>query len=109
MTQPINCRFEDVTLDDVADVMGVVAVFVGADAKLDACARKVNTLSRKAVERFVQSDAFAGMKAGEAARLAYPAGMVADAVVVVKLDRKPAQEDARKAGRVWRAKRARCR
>lgn len=98
MTQPINCRFQEVTLDDVASLKGVAAVFVGSDRKLDACARKVNTLSRKAIERFVQSDGFDDMKSGEAARLAYPTGLAVEAVIVVKLDRKPSQEEARKAG-----------
>ena len=98
MTQPITCRFTQVTLDEVATVSGLVAIFVGADGKLDAPARKVNSLSRKAVQRFVQSAAFEGLPVGEAARLAYPAGMAAQGVIVVKLDRKPSQPEARKAG-----------
>lgn len=98
MTQPITCRFTQVTLDEVASVSGLVAIFVGADGKLDAPARKVNSLSRKAVQRFVQSAAFEGLPVGDAARLAYPAGMAADGVIVVKLDRKTSQDAARKAG-----------
>tara|TARA_R110002051_G_scaffold61624_2_gene112876 strand:- start:6943 stop:8406 length:1464 start_codon:yes stop_codon:yes gene_type:complete len=98
MTQPIKCRFQEVNLDDVATLAGLVAIFVGADTKLDACARKINTVSRKAVERFVQSAAFEGLPTGDAARLAYPAGMAAEGVIVVKLDRKPSQDEARKAG-----------
>ena len=85
-------------LDTIAHWDGTVAIFVGADQKLDATARKVNTLTRKTIDRFVSSDVFDGMAQGAAVRLAYPAGMMAVAVIVVKLDRKPVQSAARKAG-----------
>ncbi len=85
-------------LDIVSSWDGTVAVFVGADGKLDATARKVNTLSRKAVERFVASDAFEGLEQGSAVRLGFPTGLAAQAVIIVKLERKPNQDAARKAG-----------
>lgn len=85
-------------LDAISSWNGTVAICVGADGKLDATARKVNTLSRKAVARFVESDAFAGLGQGDAVRLAFPTGLEAQAIIVVKLDRKPTQDDARKAG-----------
>lgn len=98
MTELVKMTYKDVDLDAVAGLRGLIAVFVGDDGKLDACARKVNTLSRKAVERLVASDAFAGMAEGAALRLAYPSGLVAEGVVVVKLPRRPNQETARLAG-----------
>ncbi|MEN8895355.1 MAG: leucyl aminopeptidase, partial [Yoonia sp.] len=85
-------------LDAISSWNGTVAICVGADGKLDATALKVNTLSRKAVARFVESDAFAGLGQGDAVRLAFPTGLEAQAIIVVKLDRKPTQDDARKAG-----------
>ena len=85
-------------LDAISSWNGTVAICVGADGKLDATARKVNTLSRKAVSRFVESDVFAGLGQGDAVRLAFPTGLEAQAIIVVKLDRKPTQDDARKAG-----------
>jgi len=98
MTLLTEMTNSEINLDAATDWDGVIAVFVGADSKLDACARKVNTLTRKAVERCVQGDAFDALPAGGALRLAYPAGVAATAVIVVKLDRKPSQDAARKAG-----------
>ena len=98
MPTPADIRFEQVELDAIANASGVVAVFVDADGKMDAGARKVNTLSRKAVARVTESEQFAKMSAGDVAKLAYPTGMEAEAVCVVKLSRRPTMIEARKAG-----------
>ena len=88
MTALVKMTYSDVDLDAVAALGGLIAIFVGADGKLDSCARKVNTLSRKAVERLVASDAFAGLSEGSALRLAFPTGVTAAGVIVVKLERR---------------------
>lgn len=98
MTTPAEIQFKEVDLDAIATAEGRVAVFVDADGKLDAGARKVNTLTRKALARVVGSDAFAKMDPGDVTALAYPAGMAAAAVLLVKLGRKPSSQEARKAG-----------
>lgn len=98
MTTPAEIQFKDVDLDAVAEASGKVVVFVGPDGKLDAGARKVNTLTRKALTRFLDSAAFEKMALGDVATLAYPAGMSAAAICVVKLGRRPGSQEARKAG-----------
>ena len=98
MTTPAQIQFKDVDLEKIAEAPGRVAVFIGDDGRLDAGARKVNALSRKALARFVESEAFSDMKAGDVTSLAFPAGLTVDAVCVVKLGRRPSVEDARKAG-----------
>jgi len=98
MTTPAEIQFRDVDLDAVAEVPGKVAVFVGPDGKLDAGARKVNTLTRKALARFLDSAAFEKMAMGDVSSLGYPGGMSAVAVCVVKLGRRPSSQEARKAG-----------
>ncbi|WP_439155287.1 leucyl aminopeptidase [Yoonia sp.] len=98
MTTPAEIQFKEVDLDAVATATGKVAVFIGPDGKLDAGARKVNTLTRKVLSRFVQSDAFEKMAMGDLTALAWPAGLAAQAVLVVKLGRRPSVQDARKAG-----------
>ncbi|MBK5932820.1 leucyl aminopeptidase [Rhodovulum imhoffii] len=98
MTTPIGITFVENDLDAIAGATGRVAVFVGAEGKLDQLARRVNRLCKGALGRFAASEAFADLKPGEAAALACPAGMEAEAVDVVRLDRKPTREDARKAG-----------
>ena len=98
MTTPAEIQFKDVDLDAVAEASGKVVVFVGPDGKLDAGGRKVNTLTRKALTRFLDSAAFEKMALGDVATLAYPAGMSAAAICVVKLGRRPGSQEARKAG-----------
>ncbi len=98
MTTPTEIQFKDVDLDAVAGAAGKVVVFVGDDGKLDAGARKVNTLTRKALARLVESEAFVKKTPGDVSVMAFPAGMAAAAVLVVKLSRRPDSQDARKAG-----------
>ncbi|MCG3266308.1 leucyl aminopeptidase [Yoonia sp. I 8.24] len=98
MTTPAEIQFKDVDLDGVATASGAVAIFVDADGKLDAGARKANTLTRKAVARFAESEKFEKMAAGDVATIAYPAGLTAETLLVVKLSRRPSSQEARKAG-----------
>ncbi len=98
MTTPPEISFAEVALDAIADATGRVAVFIGADGRLDPAARRVNKLTRGALTRFLESKAFDKLKPGEARTLAWPGGMAADAVDVVRLERRPTIEEARKAG-----------
>jgi len=98
MTTPTSIRFDEIDLDAIAAAEGRVAVFLPEDGKLDQAARRVNKLTRGALARFAESEAFSKMKPGEAKALAYPAGLAAEAVDVVRLDRRPSVEEARKAG-----------
>ena len=98
MTAPARIDFKDMTLDDLATTEGRVAVIVGSDGKLDPGARRVNTATRKAIARLVDSPRFEKMKQADCAELAFPVGLAAEAVLVVKLDRKSDTATARKAG-----------
>ncbi|MEM9851136.1 MAG: leucyl aminopeptidase [Pseudomonadota bacterium] len=98
MTTPRSLTFRDVDLDLIGTTPGRMAVFVAETGKLDQLGRRVNRLTKGALARFAESDAFADMGAGDAKDLAYPAGLEADALQVVKLDRRPSQADARMAG-----------
>ena len=98
MTTPAEIQFKDVDLDAVATITGKLAVFVGDNGKLDAGARKVNTLTRKALTRFVESEKFEKMSTGDVASINFPVGLAAETVLVAKLSRRPSTEEARKAG-----------
>ena len=98
MTTPISLEITDLDLDAIAGFAGRVVLFCDPDGKLSQQARRVNRLTRGAVERFMGSDRFADLKEGEALDLAYPAGMAADAVQLIKLGRRAGAEVARKAG-----------
>ncbi|MFZ3583371.1 leucyl aminopeptidase [Loktanella sp. DJP18] len=98
MTQIADIRFEAVDTDTLAEMPGLIAVLVGEGGKMDAQARRVNTLTRKALARAVDSEAFTKAKPGDVIRLAFPAGLAADAILVVKSGPKPDQTTARRIG-----------
>ena len=98
MTTPIIPEFAQIDLEAIASFEGRVALIISADAKLTQPARRVNRQTKGALLRFLESDAFAKLKPGESAELAYPAGMRASAVQVVKLDRRADVTTTRKAG-----------
>ncbi|MGC9417881.1 MAG: leucyl aminopeptidase [Rhodovulum sp.] len=98
MTTPVAITFAETDLEAISEASGRIAVFVGADGKLDQSARRVNRLMKGALARFVDSDAFGKLKPGETATLAWPAHLAAEAVDVVRLDKRPSVEDARRAG-----------
>ena len=98
MTTPATLAFVETDLDRLAEAEGRIAVVVPPTGKLDQVGRRLNRLMRGALERFVDGEAFAKMKEGEAQELAYPSGMAAEAVQVIKLDRKTDAATARKAG-----------
>ena len=98
MSNPPEIQFNAVDLDALGTAEGRVAIFVGADGKLDPSARRVNKLTKGAVARLVESEAFEAAKNASVTTLAWPVGMAAEAVDVVRLERRPSVEDARKAG-----------
>ncbi|MEL6608998.1 MAG: leucyl aminopeptidase [Pseudomonadota bacterium] len=98
MTRPISFEFIETNLDDIADHTGQVAVFVEPTGKLDQTARRVNRLTKGALERFADSVLFADMKEGQVREMTFPTGMEATGVLVCKLPRKPDATTARRAG-----------
>jgi len=98
MTTPPEINFTETDLDAIATADGHVAVIVGAAGSLDAGGRRVNKLMRGALARFVESDSFAKLKPGEVKTLAFPAGMAAQAVDVVRIEPRGPVDEARAAG-----------
>jgi len=98
MTLPPEIRFEAPDADGLATTAGRVAVIVGPDGRLDRLAGRVDRLTRGALARLAASARFAEMEEGAAVELAWPAGMAAEAVVVVKLARRVDPLAARRAG-----------
>ncbi|MEM8580063.1 MAG: leucyl aminopeptidase, partial [Pseudomonadota bacterium] len=98
MTELPRVRISEIDLDALSQAGGVVALLVPETGALDPSSKRVNKLSKGAVARAVGSEAFDKLKTGEAMRLGYPAGMEADAVIIVKLPKKAKTLDARKAG-----------
>ncbi|MWP36807.1 leucyl aminopeptidase [Rhodobacter sphaeroides] len=98
MTHPVPIQFQGLDLDALADVAGRIVVFAGEGGTMGAAAKKVNRLMRGALERAAGSEAFGKLKQGDAMELGFPAGLAADAVQLVKLERRTDKAAARKAG-----------
>jgi leucyl aminopeptidase len=98
MTALLETSFEPADAERVATLEGRVALFVDPEGGMDALARRANRLTRGAVARLAASDTFRRLKVGEGHLLSMPAGLAAEALLVVKLPRRPSAEDARKAG-----------
>lgn len=91
-------RFTATELDDMATVKGRVAVQVTPDGKMDPGARRANRLTKGALARLIEGKGFAKAKSGQVITLAWPAGLEAEAVDVLVLDRKADAIETRKAG-----------
>lgn len=99
--RPVEFAFVETQLDEIAETEGRIAVFVPIEGNLDQGARRINRLSRGALERLRAQkgdDAKDGAKVGDHVALTYPAGMKAEAVDVIFLPRRCSVEEARKAG-----------
>lgn len=102
MTLPLQIEFADMPAERIGRLpeseSGVVAIFVPPDGKIDRVGRKLDSTVGRSLSRMLASAGWTKLKPGEAMRMSFPAGMAAEALVVVKLDRKPSVSDARKAG-----------
>ncbi len=98
MTMPLKPDFAATSLDLLASQTGKIAVLLDGDAPGTLTAKRLDRLMRGALARFMRSDAYAKLKPGEAADLAFPAGLAAEVLQVVRLPRKADKAQARKAG-----------
>ncbi|MDO5648648.1 leucyl aminopeptidase [Paracoccus sp. (in: a-proteobacteria)] len=101
MTQPVPLAFAETDAKELATHTGRVALIVDQDGK--PC-NKLPRPAQQAAERALASDAGRALKNGAVMELAFPAGMAADALMLVRLDSNATQSDARKAGAAIGAK-----
>ncbi len=98
MTTPIEISFGETDIELLAGTTGKLAVVATEDGKLDVSARRVNKLTKGAVLRLLESETWEKLGTGEHITLNFPTNMAAEAVAIIKLDRRPKPETARKAG-----------
>ncbi|MCZ0811066.1 MAG: leucyl aminopeptidase [Pseudomonadota bacterium] len=98
MTTPVAVNFEETDIERIGGSAGRVAVIVTPDGKLDSGARRVNRLCKGALKRLVESDSWGKVAQGELRTLAWPAGMEAEAIDVLCLERNASTETARRGG-----------
>ena len=98
MTRPVTPRYIGIDLEALAVRTGRIAILLDGDVPKTPAARRLDRLTRGSLKRFMASDAFDKLQPGEAADLAYPSGLAADALQVVRLARRTDVATARKAG-----------
>jgi len=98
MTELRKIDFAAVDLETLATVEGRVAILVPKEGTMSPAVRRVNRLTKGAVARMLESEAWEKAKSGSVISLAYPTGMAAEAVDVVCVERRASVEEARKAG-----------
>ena len=98
MSHPLALQFQSPDMAALPLWAGRIVLVVDANTPGTPAARLVNKLTRGALARAMASEAFGKLKPGDAMDLAYPAGLAAEAVQLVRLARKASIADARKAG-----------
>ncbi|WP_460273662.1 leucyl aminopeptidase [Celeribacter sp. ULVN23_4] len=98
MTALAQITVTEFDVDAIAGAAGRVAVLVTPEGKMSPAARRINRLTKGALARFIESPAFEKLEEGSAQDLAYPVGMAASAVQVVKLGHQASTALCRKAG-----------
>ena len=93
--------------DALLDCDGQIVIIVPNDSKLDAGARRINKVTKGALERLLDSKEFEDLSIGSVMSLSYPTGLMAKSVTLAKLNRNASIADARSCG-VEIAKTAKC-
>lgn len=98
MPSPLPIQFQATDLDALATRPGRIAVLADTDQPASPGFKRLDRLTRGALSRAAASEAWAKLKPGEGLDLAFPPGLLADAVQLIRLGRKADQTQARKAG-----------
>ena len=98
MTQPVAIQFRETDAEALATREGRIALVIGGAGKMGPEARRLNKLMRGALARALASDAFARLKPGEGLEIGWPTGLAAEALHLVRLERRASLAEARKAG-----------
>jgi leucyl aminopeptidase len=98
MNQPLTVNYLETDAGSIADITGKIAVVMAPDGSMNTLTRKVNTLTRGAVKRLGEGEAWAALAEGKGMVLAVPERMAATAVLVLKAPRHPDVAMARKLG-----------
>ena len=93
--------------DALLDCDGQIVIIVPNDSKLDAGARRINKVTKGALERLLDSKEFEDLSIGSVMSLSYPTGLMAKSVTLAKLNSNASVADARSCG-VEIAKTAKC-
>ncbi|MFN3208924.1 MAG: leucyl aminopeptidase [Roseovarius sp.] len=87
MSMPVPVTFTELDLDAIAQAEGRVALAVTPNGKMGLGARRVNRLTKGAVKRLLESEAWEKTKPGQVVTLAWPTGLAAKALDILCLER----------------------
>ena len=98
MTRPIHPSFKEHSLQSIADAKGLVVICADAAGSFGPSAKRVNRLMKGALRKFADSDFFEKMEEGDVQRFPAPLGLSANAVLLLKMKKRPSIEVAQKCG-----------
>jgi leucyl aminopeptidase len=103
MSAPVTIAFEPVDLAALPQVGGKIVLFAdapqaGTGLPDSAAAAALNTAMAGALARALTSERYGRLKPGEGLDLAYPAGLAADTVTLIRLPHSATLTEARAAG-----------
>ena len=98
MSALLPIRFAKDDADTLTAAEGRIAVMLPEEGRIGRLSRRLDRLSRGAIGRAMAGEGWARLKPGEGMDLAWPAGLKAEALHLVKLPRRAGVDDARKAG-----------
>jgi leucyl aminopeptidase len=100
MPKPLPIQFQATDLEALAAQKGRIAVLADPGQPGSPGFKRLDRLTKGTLTRAAGSEAFGKLKPGEAMELAFPPGIAADAVQLIRLPKKSDQAQARKAGAV---------
>ena len=98
MPTPVEIHFHTSSVEEALAAKGRLAVLLAPEGRLTGGALRIDRATKGAVRRALDSAAWGKLKTGDAMDLAFPVGMAAEAVQLVKLPAKASVIDARRAG-----------
>jgi leucyl aminopeptidase len=98
MSHPVAIQFRNVDLAALAALSGRLVLIFDKEKPTTPAGRTLNRITRGAVERALASEAAKRLKPGESLELAFPTGLAAEALQLVRLPRTATVADARRAG-----------
>jgi leucyl aminopeptidase len=98
MINPVHPIFSEHSLDAITKATGLVVICVDAAGSFGPSAKRVNRLMKGALKKLAESDVFDKMEEGDIQRFPAPLGLIADAVLLLKMKKRPTIDIARKCG-----------
>jgi leucyl aminopeptidase len=98
MSHPLPIQFQSTDLEALGTARGRIAVLADVGGAPGPAFRRLDRQAKGALSRALASDAFAKLKPGEGLELAFPAGLHAEAVHLLRLPKRADVAQARKAG-----------